>query len=143
MLMPRLEHERLIADLVKNLGHPRFAAREAAMKGLVRAGAAALPQLRAAVNSPDPERRFRARIVLDRIRKGLQAESGETLRQEKLRRLEALSAWQRSNLTPNHPDISSVRRMIQKLKQEIAKDTSRRKRPRTSRSSNASRIFMR
>lgn len=55
---------RAAADLVRQLGDPRFAAREAAAKKLVEMGAAAVPALRAGTKSDDEEVRSRSAALL-------------------------------------------------------------------------------
>lgn len=57
---------RAAADLVRQLGDARFAAREAAAKKLVEMGAAAVPALRAAATSDDEEVRSRSAALLPR-----------------------------------------------------------------------------
>jgi len=52
------------AELVKQLGHPRFAAREAAAKRLVEMGGAAVPALAAGTKSDDEEVRTRSTALL-------------------------------------------------------------------------------
>jgi HEAT repeat protein len=55
---------RAAADLVRQLGDARFAAREAAGKKLVEMGAAAVPALRAGTKSDDEEVRSRSAALL-------------------------------------------------------------------------------
>ena len=52
--------DRVPADLVRQLGSAKYAVREAAMAALEELGPAALPALRAAGQSKDPEVRLRA-----------------------------------------------------------------------------------
>lgn len=59
------EHTKA-ADLVKQLGHPRFTAREAAAKQLVEMGGAAGAALRGGQKSADEEVRTRCAILLPR-----------------------------------------------------------------------------
>src|SRR5262249_29888557 len=54
------------AELVKQLGSPRFAAREAAAKELVEMGGAAVQALRAGTRSSDEEVRNRSTLLLPR-----------------------------------------------------------------------------
>jgi len=56
-----------IAELVAALGDPSFARREAAQAALAELGEPALPALRAALASDDPERRQRARALVTAI----------------------------------------------------------------------------
>ncbi len=60
--------------LTAELGSPRFAQREAAEVALGRLGRAALPSLRAALSSHDPEIRTRASAIVRRIEGGLLVE---------------------------------------------------------------------
>jgi hypothetical protein len=55
---------RAAADLVRQLGDPKFAAREAAARKLVDMGAAAVPALRAGTTSADEEVRTRSVALL-------------------------------------------------------------------------------
>jgi hypothetical protein len=55
---------RVAADLVKQLGDPRFSAREVAAKNLVELGAAAVPALTAGARSADEEVRTRSAALL-------------------------------------------------------------------------------
>src|SRR2546423_364882 len=57
------EHARA-AELVKQLGHPRYATREAAAKQLVEMGPAAVPALLAGTNAADEEVRTRSIALL-------------------------------------------------------------------------------
>ncbi len=52
--------------LVEQLGSPRFAEREKASEALARLGAGALPALRAALDTKDPEVRARAAAVVEK-----------------------------------------------------------------------------
>lgn len=56
--------------LIERLGAPTFEARRQAVDDLVRRGKAAVPALRRAAESPDPEVAARAREALERIRFG-------------------------------------------------------------------------
>jgi hypothetical protein len=56
------------ADLVQQLGHPRFAVREAAAKKLVEMGAAAVPALTDGTKSTDEEVRNRSAVLLPQAR---------------------------------------------------------------------------
>jgi hypothetical protein len=60
-----------IEELVKQLGHQRFRVREEAMKKLADLGKAAVPALRAALKSDDPDLRLRAGLVLSKIESGV------------------------------------------------------------------------
>jgi len=62
-----------VAGLIKQLGDPKFARREAAGKELVAIGEPALDALRMAPSSPDPEVRTRA----ERAIAGIAARAGE------------------------------------------------------------------
>jgi hypothetical protein len=64
---------REIEKVITDLGHPEFAAREAASAALVRLGARAYPAAVAAARSDDPEVRSRAERFLEKIRKELPA----------------------------------------------------------------------
>jgi len=55
------------SDLVVQLGSPRYASRESAEQDLAKLGRAALPSLRAAKDSKDPEIRTRAAALLARV----------------------------------------------------------------------------
>ncbi len=57
------------AELVARLGSDDFAQREAAVVALEKAGAAAIPALREAVQSPDPEVRQRAAAILTKLQR--------------------------------------------------------------------------
>src|SRR5262249_30564213 len=59
------------AALVERLGAPRYAEREAAAAALERAGAAAVPALRAGRRARDPEVRARAAALLERVESAL------------------------------------------------------------------------
>jgi len=59
--------ERDSADLVRQLGSAEYAEREAAMAALEELGPAALPALRAAGQSKDPEVRNRAAAAIATI----------------------------------------------------------------------------
>lgn len=59
------------ADLAADLGHPLFARREAASKGLWQLGEPARPALHKAATGDDPEAARRARLILDRFDWGL------------------------------------------------------------------------
>jgi hypothetical protein len=59
------------ADLVARLGSPRFAEREAAASALERLGRGALPALRGALGSKDPEVQTRAAELATRIERDL------------------------------------------------------------------------
>lgn len=61
-------------ELVSRLGAARFADREAASTALERLGASAMPALRAARHSNDPEVRNRASVVLQKIEGSLLTE---------------------------------------------------------------------
>ena len=56
-----------IAEAVRGLGDPSFREREAASRALLSHGSAALPALRAALESDDAEVRHRAEDLIDRI----------------------------------------------------------------------------
>ncbi len=60
-----------IERAVRELGHDDYAVRRRATHELWRAGEAAEPALRAALESPDPEVASRARWILERVRFGL------------------------------------------------------------------------
>ncbi len=60
------EQDRL-AKMVRQLGHDEFVSREQASATLVRAGRAALPYLKSAVDDPDLEIAHRARECLEKI----------------------------------------------------------------------------
>src|SRR5258708_28053691 len=62
-------------DLVNQLGSPRYALRESAEGELARLGRAALPALRAAKDSKDPEIRTRVTALLARIENSLLLQS--------------------------------------------------------------------
>src|SRR3954469_13025186 len=55
-------------ELVKQLGHARYAVREAAAKKLLELGPAAVPALTAGTESPDEEVRNRSRALLPQAR---------------------------------------------------------------------------
>ena len=57
------EHQKA-ADLVKQLGHPRYATREAAAKQLLEMGPAAVPALQAGTKAIDEEVRNRSVALL-------------------------------------------------------------------------------
>jgi hypothetical protein len=59
------------AALVARLGAPRYADRQAAAEALERLGGPALPALRGARDSRDPEIRARAPVLIERIETGL------------------------------------------------------------------------
>jgi HEAT repeat protein len=59
-----------LAALVRQLGADDFAAREKATRALLAAGRSALPLLRPAVNSEDPEIASRARLCVDKLEQG-------------------------------------------------------------------------
>jgi hypothetical protein len=61
------EHEKA-TDLVKQLGHPRFAVREAAAKKLLEMGGAAIPALTAGTKAADEEVRTRSAALLPQVR---------------------------------------------------------------------------
>jgi hypothetical protein len=63
------DQEARIAKLVQDLGSDEFATREAAEKELAKIGAAAVPQLKKALEDRDAERADRARRVLAEIEK--------------------------------------------------------------------------
>jgi HEAT repeat protein len=56
-----------LADAARRLGDDSFAAREEASRELAEAGRAALPYLRPALDSPDPEVARRARLCLEHV----------------------------------------------------------------------------
>jgi hypothetical protein len=56
-----------IGELIKSLGHDRFARREAASKELEAVGAPALASLRKAASADDPEVQRRAQALLEKI----------------------------------------------------------------------------
>lgn len=56
-----------IARHVEGFRDQRFAVREAASRALLTMGATAVPALRAALDAPDPEVRWRARTLLDAL----------------------------------------------------------------------------
>ena len=58
------ESDKLAADLVKQLGHPKYAVREAAAKKLLNMGSAAVTALRFGLASPDEEIRSRCETLL-------------------------------------------------------------------------------
>jgi HEAT repeat protein len=60
------EHERA-AELVRQLGHPRFAVREAAAKQLLEMGGAAVPALTAGTKAADEEVRTRSAALLPKV----------------------------------------------------------------------------
>ena len=60
---------------VKQLGADDFAARQAATDALWQAGPAALVALTEAARSDDPEVRFRAKAVLDKVRSGVRPDT--------------------------------------------------------------------
>jgi hypothetical protein len=66
-LAPRAEPEADPASLVARLASPRFVEREQATRSLQELGAKALPALRAARESKDPEVRTRVAALVDRI----------------------------------------------------------------------------
>jgi hypothetical protein len=57
------------AELVARLGSDDFAQRESAVSALERAGAGAIPALRDAAKSPDPEVRHRAAAILTKLQR--------------------------------------------------------------------------
>jgi hypothetical protein len=61
------EHQKA-GDLVRQLGHPRFAMREAAAKELLEMGPAAFPALAEGAKSPDEEVRNRSQALLPRAK---------------------------------------------------------------------------
>jgi hypothetical protein len=63
------------AELVSQLGSPRYKTREAAESSLAELGRSALPALRAARNSPDLEIQIRATGLISRIEGSLLAQS--------------------------------------------------------------------
>ena len=63
-----------IPALVQQLGGDTFAGRNDASRRLAQIGAAALPELRLAMSSPDPEIRRRARRLVNSIEKNVYAE---------------------------------------------------------------------
>jgi hypothetical protein len=60
--------EARIARLIEKLGDARFRVREAATKELIAIGRPAIPALRKALASPDPDIRLRARMILGKIK---------------------------------------------------------------------------
>ncbi|HKB06400.1 MAG TPA: HEAT repeat domain-containing protein, partial [Gemmataceae bacterium] len=58
------------ADLVKQLGHPRYATREAAAKELLKMGGPAIPALAAGTKAADEEVRTRSAALLPKVRAG-------------------------------------------------------------------------
>src|SRR4051812_50006654 len=66
-LAPSADRDRQINSLVLVLGGADFAQRESAARKLVEFRALALPQVREAVESDDPELASRARAVLRKI----------------------------------------------------------------------------
>jgi HEAT repeat protein len=57
-----------VARLIEKLGDARFRVREAATKELIAIGRPALPALRKALSSADPDIRLRARMILGKIK---------------------------------------------------------------------------
>jgi hypothetical protein len=64
---PAADQQAHIAELVEQLGDVRYINREKASAELARIGMPAQRQLRAALDSPDAEVRFRARQILDTV----------------------------------------------------------------------------
>src|SRR5262245_14467029 len=65
---------RKVAQLLEQLGSAQFAEREEAGRALDELGAAALPQLRKAVQGDNPEISRRAQAILRRIERRLENE---------------------------------------------------------------------
>lgn len=72
---PRQAAPPAIADLVRDLGSPRFADRERAHRELWKLGSAAVSAVRAAADSDDPETARRAKDLLDRFDAGIFADT--------------------------------------------------------------------
>jgi HEAT repeats len=60
-----------IARLIEQLGDRKFRVREDATKQLTAIGKPAVPALRAVLESPDPDIRLRARLILNKIESGI------------------------------------------------------------------------
>jgi len=72
----RAEVERMVA-LVRQLGDPSYIVREEAAEELARRGSAAKDVLTDALADPDPEIRWRARLLLHRLSEAAQAEDAD------------------------------------------------------------------
>ena len=70
--------DKLAADLVKQLGHPKYAVRETAAKKLLNLGSAAVTALRFGLASPDEEIRSRCETLLPKAQAAEWARRADT-----------------------------------------------------------------
>lgn len=76
---PSAEDQARIDGLIKELSAKDFAAREAASAGLVKIGRPALPALRKAAESKDPEVAWRSKAAIEKIGDGPEVEGLRSL----------------------------------------------------------------
>ena len=103
--------------LTMELGSSRFNQREAAEQALIKFGRAAIPALRGATSSPDPEVRFRAALILRKVEGALLVEPTQvSLNFDNAPLDEVVTALNRQagiklSLTPEIPALWSTRRV--------------------------------
>lgn len=68
---PATDPDRKIEQLIEQLGSSKFRIREAAAKELLALGKRAIPALRKALRSTDPDVRLRAQLLLNEIDRGV------------------------------------------------------------------------
>src|SRR5262249_52827188 len=68
---PATEPDRKIEQLIEQLGSSKFRVRETAAKELLALGKRAIPALRKALQSTDPDVRLRAQLLLNQIGNGI------------------------------------------------------------------------
>lgn len=107
-----------VSSLVDRLGSPRYADREAAASALEKLGADALPALREALDSRDPEIRTRASALLDKIDSELMTrptliklDFDETTLDEVVRNINAQQSAITVTLEPENPAMWKSRKL--------------------------------
>jgi len=93
---PTTDPDRKIEQLIEQLGSSKFRVREAAAKELLVLGKRAIPALRKALQSTDPDVRLRAQLLLNQIGSGVPnlieelADKDPKVRQVAAQKLESL-----------------------------------------------------